>query len=114
MRHKKLRIAVDARPLAEPPNGIRRWLEGILGAMPEAAPDIEWILLVPHEGIAPPEGLQARVVVVPGSLRALLRPVWEVCRLPGALRLSGADALLSPYGVVPPRCPAPARMSRWR
>ncbi|RLE31616.1 MAG: glycosyltransferase family 1 protein [Acidobacteria bacterium] len=107
MTARKIRVAVDARPLVEPPNGIRRWLEGILGAMPEAAPDIEWVLLVPHEGIAAPEGLQARVVIVPGSMRSLLRPVWETFRLPGALRCSGADALLSPYGMVPVRCPVP-------
>ena len=107
MTARKIRIAVDARPLAEPPNGIRRWLEGILGAMPEAAPDIEWVLLVPREGIAAPEGLQARVVIVSGSMRSLLRPVWETCRLPGVLRRSGADALLSPYGMVPARCSVP-------
>ncbi|RLE18370.1 MAG: hypothetical protein DRJ65_21490 [Acidobacteria bacterium] len=102
-----MRVAVDARPLAEPPNGIRRWLECLLGAMPEAAPDIEWVLIVPNDGIAPPKGLNARVVVVPGSLRSLLRPAWETLRLPGALRRSGADALLSSYGIVPPWCPMP-------
>ncbi len=107
MTARELRFAVDARPLAEPPNGIRRWLEGMLGAMPEAAPDIEWVLLVPHEDVAPPKGLNARIVVIPGSLRSLLRPAWEAWRLPGALRRSGADALLSSYGIVPPRCPAP-------
>lgn len=103
----RLRVAVDARPLAEPPNGIRRWLECTLGVMPEAAPDIEWILIVPNEGVAPPKGLNTRVVVVPGSLRSLLRPVWEAWRLPEALRESGADAMLSPYGIVPPACPVP-------
>ena len=105
MAEARLRVAVDARPLAEPPNGIRRWLEGLLGAMPEAAPDIEWVLLVPNDGIAPPKGLNARVVVVPGSLRSLLRPAWEAWRLPGAVRGSGAEVLLSSYGIVPSRCP---------
>ncbi len=75
--------------------------------MPEAAPDIEWVVLVPHEGVVPPEKLSGQVVVVKTSMRALLRPAWEAWRLSGALRQLGVDALLSPYGVVPPRCPVP-------
>lgn len=102
-----LRIGIDARPLAEPPNGIRRWLEGILGGFSEAGLNHEIVLFVPREDIIPPKGVEARIVVVRGSNRAVFRPIWETFRLPGALHSSGVDVLLSSYGVVPPRCPVP-------
>lgn len=107
MADARLRIGIDARPLAEPPNGIRRWLEGILSGFSEAGLNHEFVLFVPRGGVSFPEGVKARIVVVPGSTRAVLRPAWETFRLPRALHSSGADVLLSPYGVVPPRCPVP-------
>lgn len=102
-----IRIGIDARPLAEPPNGIRRWLEGVLGGFSEAGLDHELVLFVPREGVIPPEGVKAKTVVVPGSTRAVLRPIWETFSLPRAVRTSGVEVLLSPYGVVPPRLSMP-------
>lgn len=107
MNDLPLRIGIDARPLAEPPNGIRRWLEGILGGFSEAGLDHEMVLFVPREGVIPPEGVEAQIVVVPGSTRAVLRPIWEMFSLPRAVRTSGVEVLLSPYGVVPPRLSMP-------
>jgi len=107
MNADRLRVAVDARPLAEPPNGIRRWLEGILGAMPEVAADIDWKLIVPRFDVGSPRGVDAEMVVVPGSMKTIARPIWESFRLPGALNRMDADILLSPYGMVPPRCKVP-------
>ena len=107
MNADRLRVAVDARPLAEPPNGIRRWLEGILGAMPEVTVDIDWKLIVPRSDVKTPRGIDEELVVVPGSMKTITRPIWESFRLPGELDRMGADVLLSPYGMVPPRCRVP-------
>jgi glycosyltransferase involved in cell wall biosynthesis len=107
MKVDRLCVAVDARPLAEPPNGIRRWLEGILGAISAAEQDIEWKLIVPRSGVDTPRGIDAEMVVVPGSMKTITRPIWEGFRLPGVLDRMGADVLLSPYGMVPPRCKVP-------
>lgn len=73
--------------------------------MSEVAPDIRWTLFTAGQAVVPPPGVDAQIIVVPGSIKSLRRPFWEVGRLPGALKRSDIDVFLSSYGVVPLRCP---------
>jgi len=96
------RIAIDARPLVEPPCGIRRHLEGLLPAVLETDPAIELHLIANRE----PEPVwrgrsRVTVEVAPWPMSALLRPVWERVHLPHRLRLARTDLWYSAIGAIP-------------
>lgn len=94
-------VGVDGRALLESPGGLRRYAQSVVPLLPQAAPELDWLVYV----IAPPgsmpalEGISWRYLA--GSLQALRRPWWEEVVLPRALRRDGSAVLLSPYGVVP-------------
>ena len=99
---RPLRIAVDARPLAEPPGGLRRYLECILPALLDADPGLE-LHLIGNRKLDPTWRHRDRVTVsvAPWPMTALFRPLWESCQLPARLARLGADIFFSGTGVVP-------------
>lgn len=101
--HRTFRIAVDARPLAEPSGGFRRYLEGLLPAVLDADPEIELTLITNRE---PDPSWRERdrveLSVAPWPMTALLRPLWERRQLPKRLAESAADLFFSSSGIVPP------------
>ncbi|MBZ5589013.1 MAG: glycosyltransferase family 4 protein [Acidobacteriia bacterium] len=106
---RRLRVAIDARALAERPCGFRRYLEGLLPALRKADASLETVLLTTRS--APrPRGLGASfpVVRLAGSRFTLLRPWWEIRSLPRALARSEIDVFFSTTGALPMTSPTPA------
>jgi glycosyltransferase involved in cell wall biosynthesis len=93
-------VAFDARPLLEPPGGLRRYLGELLPALVAEAPHIAWTGI----SIATPPGTppdRVRWHVVPGPRSSALRPIWESLPLPRALSALDPDVFFSPWGAVP-------------
>src|SRR5262245_52204839 len=70
-----MRVLVDATPVAPRLKGTGRFLLGLLGALPSAAPDDEFLAVTWPEGAPLLQGL-SRVAV--GSMRRQSGTRWEV------------------------------------
>lgn len=102
-----LSVGVDARPLLEPPGGLRRYAEGLLPELIRIAPGVDFRLFATRAPAQP----WARATIVPGSPSALLRWWWEDHALPRALARAPVDVFFSPLGAVPALpCPAVATL----
>jgi glycosyltransferase involved in cell wall biosynthesis len=97
--NQRARVAVDGRALSEAAGGLRRYADCLLPELPNAAPDLDWHLVVLDDLESLPEGFS--VQRLPGSLNAALRGWWEDVLLPAALRRHEVNLLLSLYGIVP-------------
>lgn len=93
-------VGVDARPLLEPPGGLRRYLVELLPALAGAAPDLR-LRLYSTRAALPLAPAAAQLVHLPGAQRSLLRLPWEEWTLPRALRAAPPDVFLATYGAVP-------------
>jgi glycosyltransferase involved in cell wall biosynthesis len=95
----RLRVAVDGRALTELVGGLRRYAEEVLSRLPSLGDDLDWNLITQRPVSSP--HIDYSMTVLPGSLNALLRPLWEDFRLAAALNAEAADVFFSPYGFVP-------------
>lgn len=109
MREVALCVGVDARPLNEPPCGIRRYLESLLKALLNLDNATDYVLLSnkPLSQYPGDRNPRVRVKVIAGSHQALMRPWWETVRLPKTIKKTPIDLFFSPVGIVPGRCTVP-------
>jgi glycosyltransferase involved in cell wall biosynthesis len=96
-----VRVAVDVTPLLGPRTGIGKTVEGLLDALPAAAPDVEvvpWVLSARARGMAFLDG--SRVLPLPASVALKL---WGRFDLPAADRwLGDAEVVHGTNYTVPP------------
>jgi glycosyltransferase involved in cell wall biosynthesis len=107
-----MRIALDARIVAQSNTGIARYAIGLSRAWQRVFPEDTWVY-VTHRLFDPAEhGLDpsAEILHVPFPNQSLIRPVWETWMLPRAIRgLSPKpDLFFSPLGAVVPGAGIPS------
>jgi glycosyltransferase involved in cell wall biosynthesis len=96
-----VRLAVDARVLAQTPTGVARYLRGLLAELPALLDPGDRVELFANRDL--PEGVPPgveRVTVLPDLLPGG-DPVWRQFRLAAALRGGRADVLFCPFYSVP-------------
>lgn len=98
-----MRIALDARELEGHATGVGRVISGLLEAWPESD-DI--VLIARRWPRVPTSHARLRVDLCPGPAR-LPGSLWEQFLLPGRVRRSAAQALVSPAYGMPARSPVP-------
>ncbi|HNT37359.1 MAG TPA: glycosyltransferase family 1 protein, partial [bacterium] len=110
MQDVAFRVGVDARPLHEPPCGIRRYLQNLLRALLKLDNATGYVLFTnrPLPELSANNEERVQISTLGGSRQALMRPWWEVLTLPRAIRKSSVDLFFSPMGIVPARCLVPS------
>ncbi len=99
--NRPLRVAIDARALAEPPCGIRRYLESLLPALLDADDELRLVLFAHHESARfPTDSRRVEFHLVRGPRQTLFRPIWDLWQLPPRLRREAPNLFFSPYGSI--------------
>jgi len=101
-----MRIALDARIIAQSNTGIARYAVGFTRAWQRLCPEDTWIY-VTHRSFNPADhdlDPSAEILHLPFPNQSLLRPVWETWMLPRGLKglHPKPDVFFSPLGSVAP------------
>jgi glycosyltransferase involved in cell wall biosynthesis len=105
-----LHVAINGWFAGDGATGSGQYVDHLLAALPQVAPDVRWTLLAPrHEGAAPPQWpgvttISLRLPPLPANLAKLW---WEQVTVPRAARRLGGDVVWVPYWAAPWWQPVP-------
>lgn len=99
-----MHVAINGWFAGQSATGSGQYLDHLLGHLPKQAPEVRWSLLLPARPlapVAPPDGVQSVLTVLPRLPKNLAKLWWEQVAVPRLARRLHADVLWVPYWAAP-------------